>query len=253
MAVVEMEITEPAHDNGFTGTGDVTFRGALTAMPAELKGVPLYYRWYSSLFPAEKGRYSMNPAPLAHPGDGWTADLDALGLGTHVISLAALDQPGETDADLEAVNHGGMTGGSDGDGACVIHVFVAVMIAPGDGDAVSRRRAVLEARAPALWGKRSDDTGHFEPNDDYHALNRLRYRWEFRPIGPPPGRRVVDVVPDVGELTFIPEKDPLLTRVQYTGRLPSRIDGRYWLILHVEDVDEALGEDTAAIEVTVAA
>jgi hypothetical protein len=246
-----MAITEPAHDGAFFATGEVTFRGAVTAMPAALKGVPLYYRWYSSLFPAEKGRYAMNPAPLAHPGDGWAADLEALGLGTHVITLAAFDQPGEADADLEAVNHGGLTGGGDGDAACVIHIFVAAIIAPGDGETVSRRRPNLEARAPALWGKYNDETGLFEPNDDYHALNRLRYRWEFRPIGPPFGRRVIDVVPDVGELTFIPDKDPLLTRVQYTGRLPSRIDGRYSLILHVEDVDDALGEDTAAIEVSV--
>lgn len=251
MAVVDMEITEPAHDAGFFGKNRITFRGAVTAMPAELKGVALYYRWYSSLFPAEKERYSMNPVPMAHPGDGWAADAEELGLGTHVITLAAFDRPGETDADLEAVTHGGMTGGSDGDTQCVIHVFVADIIFPGDGAAISRGRATLEARAPALWGKLNDDSGFFEPNDDYHALNRLRYRWEFRPSGPPFGRRVVDVIPETKAYTFIPEKDPRMTRIQYNGRLPSQIDGLYSLLLHVEDADEELGEDTAAIQVNV--
>ena len=248
MAVVEIEITEPVHDAGFFETGEVSFHGAITALPAELDGVPLYYRWYSSLFPAEKGRYSMNSAAKTDPADPYDGDL---GVGTHVITLAAFDRPGETDADLEAVAHGGMTGGSDGDGKCMVHVFIADIIFPGDGAVISRGGSTLEARAPVMWGKLDDDTGLFVTNDNYHTLNRLRYRWEFRPLGPPAGRRSVSFTPAPDDYMFIPETDPRLTRIQYAGSLPSGLSGQYTLVLHVEDTQDTLGGDTASIRVRV--
>lgn len=248
MAVVALKITEPAHDSGFFGSGEVLFRGAVAAMPPELKGVAMYYRWYSSLFPAEKGRYSMNPAALADPAGPYEGDL---GPGSQAITLAVFDRPGESDADLEAVAHGGMTGGSDGDGQCVIHVFIAAILVPADGAVVSRAGAVLEARAPVLWGKWNKDAGRFEPNADYHALNRLRYRWEFRPLGPPPGRRIVNFTPADEAYSFIPEEDPGLTRIQHAGPLPPGLNGQYTLVLHVEDSREILGGDTMSIRVRV--
>lgn len=248
MAVVEMTIIEPAHDKPFLGAGDATFRGAVTTPAAELDGLVLYYRWYSSLFPAVKGRYSMNPAAMNDPADPYEA---VLGPGSQVITLAAFDRPGETDADLDAVAHGGMTGGSDGDGKCVVHVFIAEIISPPDGAVLSRSGSILEARAPSLWGKLDGQTGLFVKNDDYHALNRLRYRWEFRPVGPPSGRRAASLTPAPEDVAFIPDADPLLTRIQYSGRLPSGLNGAYRLVLHVEDMQETLGEDTASIRVTV--
>jgi hypothetical protein len=248
MAVVDIQITAPAHDTGFFGTGQVSFQGTVTALPAELDGVALYYRWYSSLFPAEKGRYAMNPDALTDPAGPYEG---ALGVGTHVITLAAFDRPGETDADLDAVAHGGMTGGSDGDDKCVIHVFIADIIFPGDGAVLSRSGSTLEARAPVLWGKPDDDTGLFAPNDDYHALNRLRYRWEFQPLGRPAGRNTVSFTPALEDYTFIPETDPSMTRIRYGGALPPELTGQYALVLHVEDSQETLGGHTASIRVTV--
>jgi len=245
MAVVEMKITEPNHDAGFLGSGTVTFKGEVTASPPELTDVPLYYRWYSSLFPAEKGRYSMNPAAKTDPGDPYEGDL---GIGTQVITLAAFDRAGESDADLEAVAHGGMTGGSDGDGKCVIHVFIADILFPAEGAVLSRTHAVLEARAPVLWGKPDEATGLFTVNDDYQALNRLAYRWEFRPRS---GGSPVNFQPAVEDYAFIPDADPAGTRIRYEGPLPGGLNGNYTLVLHVEDGQESLGEDTATVGVTV--
>jgi hypothetical protein len=248
MAVVEMQIIEPVHDAPFFGTGEVSFRGTVTTPAEELDGLVLYYRWYSSLFPAQKERYSMNPEAVADPADPYD---DVLGMGTQAITLAAFDRPEETDADLDAVGSGGMTGGSDGDTPCVVHVFIAAIILPADGALLSRSGSILEARAPALWGKLDDATGLFVKNDDYHALNRLRYRWEFRPVGPPAGRRAVSLAPSPDDVTFIPDADPLLTRIQYEASLPSGVDGAYRMVLHVEDSQEILGGDTASIRVTV--
>ena len=68
----------------------------------------------------------MNAAALTDPADPFPTTLE---LGTHVITFAAVDRAGETDADLEAIQHGGVTGGSDGDTQCLVHVFIANLIA----------------------------------------------------------------------------------------------------------------------------
>jgi len=250
MSAVELQIAEPVHDTPIIGRSPVTFKGAITRLPEELAGVTLYYRWYSSLFPAEKDRYSINPTALTDPGAPfvWTP-----GLGTHVISFAATDRPGETGADLEAVQHGGVAGGSQGDGRCLIHVFRANLVSPVDGAALDRTNSTLEAEAPAQWGKATDTPGVYEPNSDYHDLNRLHYRWEFAPIGAPPDRSTVSFSPSLEQLTFDPEPDtpsgPIVVR--YQGALPSQLAGQYRLTLHVKDRDGILGGDQTRITVTV--
>ncbi len=57
--------------------------------------------------------------------------------------------------------------------------------------------------------------------------------------------------PAPDDYMFIPETDPRLTRIQYTGSLPSGLNGQYTLVLHVEDTQETLGGDTASIRVRV--
>jgi len=233
MSAVQLEIVAPTHNTSFVDQPTVTFRGAVTDMPDELVGLTLHYRWYSSLFPGDKDRYSMNEPALTNPESPFS---DQLGLGTHTITFAVTDQAGETEADLEAVQHGGVTGGSEGDTACIIHVFRANLITPTEGTAVT----ILEAEAPALWGKPSeDDPNIFDLNEDYHALNRLQYRWEFVPVGEPTNRSLVNVTPDPAEYEFDPEPAtatvPVIRFV--AADLPAQLTGTYNLTLHVEDKD----------------
>jgi hypothetical protein len=251
MSAVELQIVTPAHDTAIVGSPPVTFKGAITPLPEELAGVTLYYRWYSSLFPADKDRYSIHPIALTNPGDPlvWTP-----GLGTHVISFAATDRPGETEADLDAVQHGGVTGGSEGDGQCLIHVFRANLVAPTDGAALNQAHSTLEAEAPALWGRPTDTEGVYEPNPDYHDLNRLLYRWEFVPLGAPVNRNTVNFIPALEQLTFDPEPNASLGPIviRYQGALPAELNGQYTLTLHVEDKNGILGGDQTSLTVNVA-
>jgi hypothetical protein len=64
MAAVQLTIIQPsAPETIFSGAaaGNVMFAGQISgALPEALAGVTLFYRWYSSLFGAEKDRYSMN-------------------------------------------------------------------------------------------------------------------------------------------------------------------------------------------------
>jgi hypothetical protein len=247
MSVVGIQIVEPEHEAAFIAGGSVTLRGSITDKPAELKNVSLYYRWYSSLYAAEKDHYAIDDNVQSHPGTPFSP---TLGLGSHVITLAASDRPLETDADLEAIQHGGMTGGSEGDAPCVIHVFIANLIAPLNAAVISRAFSILEAEAPGLWGKPVTPSG-YEPNDDYHALNRLQYRWEFVPTGPPGGRATIDFIPDFEQYIFDPDTDPTTPRIRYAGALPAALTAAYTLNLHVEDIDGALGGDQTGVSVTV--
>ena len=190
----------------------------------------------------------MNVAALTDPADPFPT---TLGLGTHVITFAAVDQAGETDADLAAIQHGGVTGGSDGDIQCLVHVFIANLIAPLNGAALSRALSVLEAAAPSSWGQATDTAGLYELNDLYHEINRLRYRWEFVPVGPPAGRATIDFIPDDDEYIFDPDTDPTTPRIRYAGALPAALNAAYTLNLHVEDIEGALGGDQASISVTL--
>lgn len=252
MAVVEMKIISPRNNSAFHGTGSgISLRGEVKTLPPELVGVPLYYRWYDSFFAATKDRYSVNVSALTNPQSGYSIDLV---LGSHAITLAATDVAGETDADLSAVQHGGMTGGGDGDNACVVHVFIANMTPP--VSPLSRAGSVLEAEAPFLWGQPIPETPDFELNEGYHAINRLQYRWQFQPSGGPAGRSTVDFIPANEAYLFSPPADPPPppAMIRYSGRLPDGLDGNYTLRLHVEDVRGELGGHTsAAVAVTIVA
>lgn len=235
MSAVELKIVEPIHNSGFIGNEQVACRGEITRLPAELLVVPLYFRWYSSLFAAPAGemdRYSVNATAKLRAEDAF---LFTPGVGTQVICLAASDRPGETAADQEATQHGGIAGGSEGEGKCVIHVFRANLIAPTNGAIISQTSAILAAEAPTQWG-----------SPDYHKLNRLQYRWEFVPLGAPAGRERVDFIPDV---EFDEESEPV--SIRYEGPMPSTLNGAYTLTLHVEDKAAVLEGDQHSIGVTV--
>lgn len=252
MAAVGLHIVEPADGFVRIGAGAVQFRGEITDLPSALTSTTLYYRWYSSLFAAEQDRYSMNAAALTSA----TATYDtALAVGTHVISWAASDQPGETSADFENTQHGGVTGGAEGETRCVIHIFEAAILAPSNGANVPRAAALLEAAAPAKWGAPIDGTDptEYEPNDGYHDVNRLQYRWQFEPIGNPPGRNSAELIGTLTNLTFdIPQAPPRPPLVRFAGALPGALDaGQYRITLHVEDADGELGADQQSITVTL--
>jgi hypothetical protein len=232
----------------------VSFRGELLDLPAQLAGVALYYRWYSSLLdPGAAGQlYAASPA-LTEAGAVFSPG-GPLPMGSHVITFAASDRAGESDADLEAIAHGGVSGGSEGDNRCLIHVFKANILAPTADDA-PRAGLSLEAEAPLLWGSKIEgsDSPEYEPNGDYHAYNRLRYRWRFEPVGPPADRPTVEYAPDPAAVAFDPATDPVRVSYSPTPPLPATATGSYRILLYVEDaLDAGIGQhqDEVTVDLT---
>ncbi|HEX6710234.1 MAG TPA: hypothetical protein VF068_07860 [Rubrobacter sp.] len=243
LSAVELTIVQP--QNGavfFEGETQVRMVGQVGELPAELVGVGLFYRWYSSLFPSQKDRYSINVNALGNPA----APFDApLGVGSHVISLAASDQAAETESAQNATRHGGIAGGSQGEKQCVIHLFRATLVAPQPNAILNRANSTLDAEAPLQWGRKKAGAANvFEPNPDYHGINRIRFRWSFSP-SPADGRAAKDFVPSVETLTFVPPG--AMPLVRYAGPLPSGLGtGNYTLTLRVEDKnDQNVGHQTS--------
>ena len=238
---------EPENDAAFTGDPVVTFRGELAELPPELAGVPLFYRWYSSLYlDATQGQYSMNLDALTEVGAPFDAEL---AVGSHVITFAASDRAGETDADFQAVQRGGVTGGLEGDGRCVIHVFKAQILAPLGGN-VARSGLTVDAEAPAVWASSADGQPPYTLNEDYQAYNRLRYRWRFEPNGAPAGRPVREFTPAPEDFGFAPETDP--ARLTFQPALPAAATGSYRIVLFVEDaLDQGLAQERHEVTVNL--
>jgi hypothetical protein len=246
MSAIQLTIVQPpAPETVIVGAaaGAVSLAAAIAGpLPQELAGVSLFYRWYSSLFPAAKDRYSLNVAGLTDPSPAFVATLK---VGTHVITLAATDQSAETDAAQDQTRHGGVTGGSQGNSRRLIHALVANPVTPspaGPVPTLSKASSTLEAEAPLQWGRKIGTTNHYQPNPDYHAINRIRYRWRFTPLGGPAGRHAADLVPSLDQLEFDPDPpaDPRPV-VRYQGRLPDTLDtGNYTLTLRVEDLTNDL-------------
>src|SRR5690349_8292256 len=111
MTAVEVDIVQPADGSTVVGGSAIDLIGQVGRLPAELSGVSLYYRWYSSEFPAEDGHFSLNDQALPDPAGPYSA---GLGIGSQAITLAASDQK---DQDKDAQNntrHGGVAGGAKG-------------------------------------------------------------------------------------------------------------------------------------------
>ena len=237
-----LTIVQPANGAVFhQGETQIRLVGQVGPLPAELVGIPLFYRWYSSLFPSQQDRYSIHATALSDPAVPFDAPL---GPGSHAISLAASDRSGETATDQNTTSHGGVTGGAAGATQCIIHLLRAILVAPAaPGATLSKANSTLEAEAPLHWGRQIGTTGTYEPNPDYHGLNRLRYRWRFDPT-PADGRASATLDPAVSALTFVPGTQPL---VRYHGPLPAALGlGSYSLTLRVEDTaNGAVGHEVS--------
>lgn len=244
MAAVELRIVEPENDAAFAGSPTVTFRGAFEKEPPD---VPLFYRWYSSLYlDATQGQYAMNVDALTEVEAPFDAGLP---VGSHVITFAASDRAGETDADFQAVQNGGVTGGLVGDRRCVIHVFKARVLAPLGGD-VARAGLTVAAEAPAVWAGSDDGQPPYTLNEDYQAYNRLRYRWRFEPIGAPADRPTLEYTPAPEDFGFDPETPP--ARLTYQPALPTTATGSYRIVLFVEDaLDQGLPQERDEVTVNL--
>jgi hypothetical protein len=233
MSAVQLTITEPSNGQTFRGRETINFRGRIRdELPQDLLNTTLYYRWYSSLFPARENRYSINQPAFTNP----TTNLNGtsiLDIGTHVITFATSDQPEETREAQDATRHGGVTGGAEGEEQCIINVLRANLIAPTPNASISRNNIILRARAPILWQQA-----------EYQNLNRIRYRWRFEPRGNPPGRPSRELTPALTELTFNAGE----SFVEYRASLGNQIGtGAYTLTLRVED----LGNSNIGNEVSI--
>lgn len=237
MTAVTVSIVSPADGAFFVGPTGPTLRGS-AIVPPELAGVPLYYRWYSSLFKGSTApnRFSINPAAFADP-DPVVPFTPALEIGSQALTLAVTDRPGEADSEPPLVLHGGAAGGSQGGGRVIIHLLRAILLSPANA-AVLSKGAPLEARVggPFLWEK-----------PDYQAVNRLAYRLKFAPVGNPPGRASGQIGPLA--LTL----DPGGTWLNFSGSYPAVGTGSYRLTLRVEDRLSPTTGDEASITVTLTA
>jgi hypothetical protein len=245
MTAIPLQISAPTPNTAFSGAPTVSFAGT-AAIPPELNGVPLFYRWYSSLFPAVENRYSINAAALSSPAASFP-----LGMGSQSISLAVSDQTGEDQNAQNAAQHGGVTGGKQN---LVVHVFKANIFSPADGALVSRTGLKLTAEAPLKWYSRLENSDPFTPDADYHQTNRLRYRWVFTPEGAPVGRPTLELIPTLAEITY-DNPPPASPRLNYSPALPAAVDGKYELTLFVEDSDttQNIGSHSMLIHITMTA
>lgn len=268
MGKVALTILEPQNGQRF-------FRNALVDNVPVAKvrlrgGVPstghgqLFYRWYSGLEGALNAA-STSAVEIEGP----------LTVGSHALTFTAKDVQGESPAEIKTVKEAGMAGGPPkGEGPpdakeppCVVHVFIAVESTP--RTTLSKAGATLTAVAPKQWGRPvdfNDLNKGYVLNTDYHGsaaekkvrINKVRYRWRFRPSGPPEGRLAGDLVPSVGQLTFLLDpggEDRMV--VQYHGPLPAELGtGAYTLALRVEELVEneagpTFGDETAPRQVTL--
>ena len=230
MGIVKLAIIKPLDNQRFQGAQASSVR-----LQGELRSSghgTLYYRWYSSLAGALNGT-SDNPFDFTK----------SLAVGSHVLTFTTKDVQGDALADIEAVEHAGMAGGPPKDGVeapCVVHVLVANIVAPEEGETLSKASDTLTAEAPSQWGTKNATTGAYELNPDYHEVNKILYRWSFQPSGPPENRGDGEVEPSEDDLVFGPgpeEDGPMV--VTYQGPLPSSLDnGNYTLTLRVEDMDD---------------
>jgi hypothetical protein len=250
MGVVQLAIIEPQNGQRFLGAqaSSVRLRGELLSSGHGT----LYYRWYSS-----------QAGALNEASDDHFDFTKPLAVGSHVLTFTTKDVQGDGREDIEAVQHAGMAGGPPEDGVvapCVVHVFIAEMVGVSAGQNLSRANSTLLAVAPKQWGKHIDperpELG-YELNGDYNKVNKIRYRWRFRPSGPPEGRASGDLVQST-DLTFgpHPDNDDLLI-VRYNGPLPAGLGtGNYTLALRVEELVEnsnvvTPGHETAPVAVVL--
>ncbi|MEA2301813.1 MAG: hypothetical protein QOE44_2348 [Solirubrobacteraceae bacterium] len=260
MTAVGLEIVKPVHDSVVRGTERVELQGKVAPLAPELaRGVELHFRWYSSLHPGSADDYALTdsvPDPalsVAEPAGPVATGVwkDPLTPGTHAITLAVTDQPGQDKDSAAAVKHGGVTGGAQDPTPCVVHVLRAAL-APAEGPGtLSRSGCTIGVAGPSVWTTKP-----------YQDVNRVRFRFVFRDAR---GNTVADPAPEIGTVT--PDADEKLVYrgpwapdpdhpgvLRYQGTLPaSLVDGRYTLSVRVEVVGDAtvFDESTPGVGVKV--
>jgi len=264
MSTVSLQILSPAHNTTFVSAAadTVNLRGEVT----QATSGTLYYKWYSSL---------NNPAGINSPQDAAKAALNwpnhnalaltvPLAVGSHILTFTAKDVEGESLADLQAVQLAAVAGGPPkAQQPCLIHVFRATMItAPGSPAPLplGQGNAVLMAEAPLKWSKK-DAQGNFVWDDEYHAINRIRYRWRFEPgAGGPPIAGLPALNASDGEiaafqshLQFQPIGNDHPPYLRYQGSLPTalQVNTIYRLVLRVEDTQPPHTGDEAWLPVVI--
>lgn len=274
MAFVKLNIIEPINNLAFEGMGAVGFLGEVVEMPDEVQSELLYYRWYSSLYepewsdPENPDYFSIERNVQNHADEEFTWLLD---IGSHAITFAVSDRSTETKDDLMIIEHGGVTGGAEeGPGQCLVHVFKATLLDPeGDLNNLPSGDLRLIAQAPAAWGKPIPETDQFEVNEDYHAYNRLRYRWEIIPDDAAAQGFEYALEPEDMDFGFYSDFNQDIEPTTEDDPNPDDVfvicfeppvedlnllsDGGYTLSLHVEDKlqGENIGHDENSIHVTI--
>ncbi len=204
----------------------------------------LYLKWYSSL----QSELAMAPMPETGPRS-WTITA-ALPVGSHVVTLTAQDKsdagvdPADLGALYKSMEHMGSAGGPPpppplaGDPR-IVHVLVANMVSPAPGTlTLSKSAPLLEAQAPLQWARYPAYT---EKDPEYHTVNRVRYRWFFRPAAAPPAS---DVELDLGGDSLLqlipPAASGEVARLRVMGSLPDAlvtVGGSYRVTLRVQHRD----------------
>jgi hypothetical protein len=233
---------------GTATTVAVTLRGSIVATtfpnPAALTRT-----WYSSL-QSELGRADVVNASLA--------------AGSHIVTYTVKDKndsgvpPAQLAALYQSVEHIGTAGGPPNPPPasgppCVIHVFAANMVAPAPTTTtLSMATPMLEAQAPLQWAQFPALT---QPDPNYHAVNRLRYRWIFRRVSPA-GSPVELNTQGGAALKLLAANGTIpVARLHYTGSLPNTlvVGQAYTVTLRVEDLqNSAVGHEVTRTVTLVA-
>ena len=220
MAAVTLRIDAPANDSNVVG-GVVHLKGTQLSSGHP----PLFYKWYSSeLAPPDTAPYDASiPVPPGFTPLDFQFNLPPG--SPQMLTLSAKDVVGDSATDAANVKNAGMAGGlaiAGNPAPCVVHVFIANIVAPGSGANVSKASATLVAQAPWNW----TDAG-------YQAVNELQHRWKFSPQGTPAGRQSAEFVPAVNQLSF--KYDKPVGKLTFDGALPAVLStGNYSLTLRVE-------------------
>jgi hypothetical protein len=112
---------------------------------------------------------------------------------------------------------------------------------------LSKSAPVLEAQAPLQWATYPAYTAK---NPDYHAVNKVQYRWLFRPVATPPSSNVeLDLAGDTLLQLIPPATSGEVPRLRYTGSLPDSlvtVGNSYIVTLRVQELGtNAMGHEVA--------
>lgn len=193
----------------------------------------------------------MNPAPITNPDVPFEYEL---GLGSHVITFAVSDQPGESNQDFENIQHAGITGGNTGDSTkCVIHVYAAKIVGLSSGQTISKTNLRLSAEAPAEWDAKYLDAKTNQYIFPYQQINQLAYHWKLEPLGNPPGRSTHESgqLNHGDKLSFSQDTGkPIVTyQPDLSSASENDFEGSYRITLSVLKKESGAPVDSARVEV----